>query len=777
MPSERRWLYPERSQGNGLPKEQEVFFLHGECYVDISSCGKDSIWLNQCRYTQIPQGSLVYKGHDKIAADENAFQISQRYALERFCEAIASRGEVPPPYNGSIFTMDMPAGTLGFSGPIDHKVSPDGRDWASLSFMWQNTRHPYWSMASRGDYDCLKPGLEFVSRGLDIAKDRCKKIFGIDGAVNFEACWWYNVGVFNWENMPQHLKFHQLNTIEIPAIMCDYYEHTKDADFLNNTLVPYASEAIKYYANRFQERDSKGKMVMDSVGCVETYQSVMNPCTEIGGLKYVLSKLLSFNTAKDYAQYKDNWQRLLSSMPSVPLRTIRGLPLLAVGDKYAAGREICESPELYSVYPFRQAWIGQPQLLPIARQSFHVRTVSLDGTNDGQAVETGGWQSAPVQAACLGLPREAARLASINFNDKFVAWNDNFPANNAWPHRPHARFPVFWECKMDGTPDNDHGANSESTIQNMLLQTDGNEIYLLPAWPEDWDVSFKLHATNNTTVECTYKDGKVDKLIVTPSSRMSDVMDMTTAQQRIRNLTEVALCDHNYLFGLPPMLDAQPIAGKTTGKWISEFGETLRDCKAGPWPNALFKNNVAYIHVFDWPKEGVLLSRINRKLMSCSSITGDIQVKENSDGWLLTGTPDKQHTIVKLVFDAPLLPIVEQQVHAGSYCLGKPYTETRDSLKMLEREVHFDQMKPIDRFEFTIENPNHLRGVGRPFTLQILDKNDVWTTLYQGKIYGLIFSKEIPNTDAKAVRLIVDASKLTQLDVFGKQPSASIVNP
>jgi hypothetical protein len=136
---------------------------------------------------------------------------------------------------------------------------------------------------------------------------------------------------------------------------------------------------------------------------------------------------------------------------------------------------------MYSVYPFRQAWLGKDARLAMARQSFHVRAISLDGTADGQAVETGGWQAAPVQAAYLGLAREAARLVSINFNDQFIHWTDNVDVNAPWPARPRARFPVFWEAKMDYTPDNDHGAVSVNALQSMLLQGDGKRIYLLPA--------------------------------------------------------------------------------------------------------------------------------------------------------------------------------------------------------------------------------------------------------------------------------------------------------
>lgn len=57
----------------------------------------------------------------------------------------------------------------------------------------------------------------------------------------------------------------------------------------------------------------------------------------------------------------------------------------------------------------------------------------------------------------------------------------------------------------------------------MLLQTQGKEIRILPAWPEEWDVVYKLHAPYNTTVEVEYKRGKLVKLNVTPKERGKDV--------------------------------------------------------------------------------------------------------------------------------------------------------------------------------------------------------------------------------------------------------------
>ena len=58
----------------------------------------------------------------------------------------------------------------------------------------------------------------------------------------------------------------------------------------------------------------------------------------------------------------------------------------------------------------------------------------------------------------------------------------------------------------------------------MLMQSEGRKIYLLPAWPKNWNASFKLHAPLNTTVEGVVRDGKVESLKVTPAERRADVV-------------------------------------------------------------------------------------------------------------------------------------------------------------------------------------------------------------------------------------------------------------
>jgi len=86
------------------------------------------------------------------------------------------------------------------------------------------------------------------------------------------------------------------------------------------------------------------------------------------------------------------------------------------------------------------------------------------------------------------------------------------------------RFPTFWGPGHDWVPDHNWGGSGMIGLQEMLLQTIGDKIHLFPAWPEEWDVDFKLHAPKNTTVEVSYKHGEIVSLLVIPESRMKDVV-------------------------------------------------------------------------------------------------------------------------------------------------------------------------------------------------------------------------------------------------------------
>ena len=75
--------------------------------------------------------------------------------------------------------------------------------------------------------------------------------------------------------------------------MLDYYEHTEDAKFLADELIPMAHDVLRYYDTRF-ERDAAGKLVISPTQAVETYwHDVVNDTPSVAGLNDVLDRLLA----------------------------------------------------------------------------------------------------------------------------------------------------------------------------------------------------------------------------------------------------------------------------------------------------------------------------------------------------------------------------------------------------------------------------------------------------------------------------------------------------
>jgi hypothetical protein len=63
-------------------------------------------------------------------------------------------------------------------------------------------------------------------------------------------------------------------------------------------------------------------------------------------------------------------------------------------------------------------------------------------------------------------------------------------------------------------------------MQEMLLQEANGKIYLFPAWPKEWNVHFKLHAAQNTTIEVELINGDLKSIKVVPEERKKDIINL-----------------------------------------------------------------------------------------------------------------------------------------------------------------------------------------------------------------------------------------------------------
>ena len=109
------------------------------------------------------------------------------------------------------------------------------------------------------------------------------------------------------------------------------------------------------------------------------------------------------------------------------------------------------------------------------------------------------------------LPEWEWRTEAVDYNTKKLQDSDR-------------RYPTFWGPGHDWVPDHNWGGSGMIGLQEMLMQTIGDKIVLFPAWPQDWDVDFKLHAPKNTIIECSFKNGEIQNMKVTPESRSKDVV-------------------------------------------------------------------------------------------------------------------------------------------------------------------------------------------------------------------------------------------------------------
>lgn len=451
--------------------------------------------------------SYINVSTQKFSDQNEVFKVAKGYTLQRYVNACSGRGNSPIKFNGSIFTVDTKNLDNRFGG-----IDADYRQWGG-PFWWQNTRLPYWSMLESGDFDMMLPLFQMYRKALSIRKEATKTYYNHEGAFFPETMYFWGAFTgsnYGWDRseLPvgmtknRYIRYYWQSGLEVSLMMLDYYSFTKDEIFLKETLLPVVTEIINFYDQHWG-RDKNGKILFDPAMALETYNTAINPLPEIVGINKVCAELLKIPSAFVNDTQVKAWSRLIEELPEIPMQEVDGEMILAPAYDYC-GKQNVENPELYAIFPYRRFGVGKGEL-KMARSTFNKRAIK----------ETGGWQQNAIKAALLGLTEEAAKLTSQNFN----AGTSNY------------RFPTMWGPNYDWTPDQCHGTVAMSALQRMLVQYDGDNIYLLPAWPKDWNTSFKLAAPYNTTVEGEVKDGKLIDLIVLPEIRRKDIVNLLNTEE------------------------------------------------------------------------------------------------------------------------------------------------------------------------------------------------------------------------------------------------------
>ncbi len=428
----------------------------------------------------------------EVSGPPEAEVVSRGYALQRFLQACAGRGAFPIKFNGSLFTVD--------GREKDFVYDADYRRWGG-PYWFQNTRFPYWSMFAAGDFDLLRPFFRMYRDALPLALGRTTLYFGHGGAFFPETMYFWGAYAnsnYGWDRAGKHpshvdnqyIRWYWQGAIEYLAMALEHLEHTRDDSFARQTLRPMAEAILDFYAQHYPREN--GKLVFRPAQALETFWDVEDPTPEIAGLQFVLDGLKNWPKV-----WKPEWGALREALPELPRTEEGGKTRIAVARVVRDKPRNLENPELYAVFPYRLFGVGLPEL-EMARETFHARRMK----------RTGGWMQDAIQAAMLGLTAEARRDVVANFSQK----------------DPGSRFPAFWGPNYDWVPDQDHGSVSMIALQRMLMQAAGGKIHLLPAWPKEWNVSFRLHAPGPAVVEGEYRSGTMARLEVTPPARRKDLV-------------------------------------------------------------------------------------------------------------------------------------------------------------------------------------------------------------------------------------------------------------
>nr|WP_199074975.1 DUF5703 domain-containing protein [Pedobacter sp. ASV19] len=446
---------------------------------------------------------------DMTSSDEPLVaQVGRNYELFRYMLGCNTYGAYPTKFNGGLFTYD----------PIlvdsSLKYTPDFRNWGGGTHTAQNQRLVYWPMLKSGDVEMMRPQFEFYKNLLQNAEQRTAVYWGHKGASFTEQLENFglpNPAEYGWKRPEGYDKGMEYNawleyewdTVLEFCLMILETENYTGQDI--STYMPLIESSLTFFDAHYtylaKQRGSKavdgnGQLVLYPGSAAETYKMAYNASSTISALKTVLSRLVERPGIS--TDQRNAWEAMLKRIPPISFREFKGHPTIAPAKAWERINNT-ESPQLYPVFPWGIYGLGRSGL------DTAINTYKYD-TDVLKFRSAEGWKQDNIFAARLGLTEDAGALTLQKLKDS------------------GRRFSAFWGPGFDWVPDHNWGGSGMIGLQEMLLQSYKDKIYLFAAWPGKWDVHFKLHAPQQTTVEAKLKDGKVVLLRVVPEIRRKDIV-------------------------------------------------------------------------------------------------------------------------------------------------------------------------------------------------------------------------------------------------------------
>jgi hypothetical protein len=230
---------------------------------------------------------------------------------------------------------------------------------------------------------------------------------------------------------------------------------------------------------------------------LETWWDATNPTPDLAGLHYLIDGLLK---EKNIPQTdRKSWEKLQKQLPDIPLASENGKQYILPAEKFSQKANI-ENGELYAVFPYPLFGVGHNTEATVAE--------TMEKRLFKNSIDYRCWTQDQIMYAYAGMSEEA--------KDGLIhRWST---------YSQYLRLPMFGAENPDYVPDFDHNGSGCVALQRMAVQEVGDKIYVLPAWPETWDGSFKLRLHNQTVIQGVMKNGVLERLDVSPEKRKKDIV-------------------------------------------------------------------------------------------------------------------------------------------------------------------------------------------------------------------------------------------------------------
>jgi hypothetical protein len=409
--------------------------------------------------------SYIFISPDSAATPQ--WQAGRNYQLFRYQLGCNAFGKYPTKFNGGLFTYD-PCYVDSLQS-----FTPDHRAWGGGTFTAQNQRLVYFPMLRSGDFDAMKPQLDFYLNLLPNAELRSKVYWRHGGACFAEQIENFglpNCSEYGWKRPDffdkgveynAWLEYEWDTALEFCFMMLELHRYAgKDISAyvpLIESCLRFFDEHYRYLARQRGRKalDENNRLILYPGSACETYKMAYNATSTIAALQTVLKGLTALPDNLLSPQKKAEWSAMLSVLPPITLREVDGHAVIAPAKLWERVSNT-ETPQLYPVFPWGIYGVGLPDL-NVAVNTYRYDPDALKFRSHV------GWKQDNIFAARLGLTDEAAALCLKKLGNA------------------ERRFPSFWGPGFDWTPDHNWGGAGMIGLQEMLLQAVGEKIYLFPA--------------------------------------------------------------------------------------------------------------------------------------------------------------------------------------------------------------------------------------------------------------------------------------------------------